>query len=174
MHNWASLIAGVENITGGIKPLKIEVDKQGLEDSRTSDWWGNFVNKIVNAHAPIKGGTVFGHCCIFVWTRSGRAKTIQKRNHGPGERRKNGEKNLHFQAKTDTCGRGLRVIRAREMARGAFGTILLISNSPSTVHVLVNRKAAFYESSDRKRLMNPKLTRVVPLGTLRYALEYPA
>ena len=52
-----------------------------------------------NAHAPIKEGTAFSHCYIFVWTGKNDLKTQREE--------KSGEKNLHFQTKTDTCERGL-------------------------------------------------------------------
>ena len=39
-----------------------------VRPGRTSVWWDTFVDQIVNAHTPIKIGTVFSNCCILVWT----------------------------------------------------------------------------------------------------------
>ena len=52
-----------------------------------------------NAHAPIKEGTTFSHYCIVVCRGKNDSKTQREK--------KSGEKNLHFQTKTDTCERGL-------------------------------------------------------------------
>ena len=65
--------------TGGIKRLnrgrQARPRRFWVRPGRTSAWWDNFVDQIVNAHAHIKDGTVFSHCCIFVWTGKDDSKT---------------------------------------------------------------------------------------------------
>ena len=58
----------------------------------------------VNAHAPIKDGAVFSNYCVFEWTD----KNDSKRQCADADFVKTEKKNPRFQAKTDTCGPGLR------------------------------------------------------------------
>ena len=63
----------------------------------TSAWWGNFAAQVGCNHFKID--IMFAYSC-------GRAKTIRKRYRVEGYIFENGEKNLRFHTKTDTCGRG--------------------------------------------------------------------
>ena len=58
---------------------------------------------LVNAHAPFKDGTVLSHYFVFVWASKKWFKTATCRRRCF---RKGGEKDLRFQTRTDTCGRG--------------------------------------------------------------------